>query len=586
MGNLMASFNAGVSGLKASQTSLNMTAHNLANATTAGYTRQQTIMTDHYYSTSTGTYSNLLQVGLGTNVAMIRQVRNEFLDDNYRLQVGRQSFYEAQADTASEIENLFGELEGEQFSTTISDLWTSIQELQKEPESLVKKDQLVSMASTFVERANVVRNQLTDYQVNLNTEIMRQVTRINEITSQIKDMNDKIKRYEVTGEQANDYRDARNLLLDELSSYMDYETTEEIDGTLSVYVQGQYLVSSENAYQLGTARIDESTQMLKVVWKDNGGGDFFAEDSLKYSMDNNTDIGSLKGMMTARGNNKTNYTDLPVRPEQSDYESQADYQLALNNFNTSLEEYNNNVEPSIMMKTQAQFDSLVHGIVTLINDTLCPNKEVTLQDGSKIKVLDTENCPQGDDKDNTIGTELFSRKSTDRYTKMDVTLEDGTTASVYRYNEEDPSDIYSLYTISELTVNPDVMKNSSLLPLMANDATGSAGGYTSEIMEKLSANWDKDMGALDPNSLTKYTINDFYNALIVGIGSQGQVWNSIVKNQEDLTTSIDNERQNVMGVSTDEELVSLIKFQHSYNASSRYITVIDEMLEHLIEKLA
>ena len=186
---------------------------------------------------------------------------------------------------------------------------------------------------------------------------------------------------------------------------------------------------------------------------------------------------------------------------------------------------------------------------------------------------------------NILFHQLFSRKSTPRYTKETVTLEDGTTAEVYRYNEEDPDDIYSLYTISELEVNPDVLQNASLIPLMANAASGNVNGYPSEIVESVLNNWSIELGALDPNSLTTYTINDFYDAMIVGIGSKGQVWNSIVSNQENLVFGIDEERQMVMGVSTDEELVSLIKYQHSYNASSRYITVIDEMLEHLIERL-
>lgn len=585
MGNLMASFGTGVSGLKAAQTSLNTTAHNLANATTAGHTRQQTILTDHYYSTTYGNHTNLLQVGLGTNIALVRQVRNEFLDDNYRLQIGRQNFYEAQSETAMEIESLFGELEGEKFSDTVVNVWKSLQELQKEPESLVKKDLLASVASTFVERANVVRDQLKDYQVNLNQEIELQVKRINEIAQGIKECNDEIKRVEVTGEQANDYRDTRNLLLDELGNYMDYDITEEIDGTISVYVEGQYLVSTNKAFSLGTERISDTSAMLKVVWNENGGGDFFGQDSLSYSMENNTDIGSLKGLLIARGNKVANYTDIPVRPKETDYNNVADYQQAMNNFNAALDEYNSKIEPSIMMTVQAQFDSLVHGIVTLINDTLCPNIEVKLQDGSTIKILDTENCPQGDDENHTVGTELFSRKSTPRYTKETVTLEDGTTAEVYRYNEEDPDDIYSLYTISELEVNPDVLQNASLIPLMANAASENVNGYPSEIVESVLNNWSIELGALDPNSLTTYTINDFYDAMIVGIGSKGQVWNSIVSNQENLVFGIDEERQMVMGVSTDEELVSLIKYQHSYNASSRYITVIDEMLEHLIERL-
>ena len=108
MGNLFASFNTGVSGLHSAQSSLYTTAHNIANATTEGYSRQQVIVTDAFYSTRYGAYANRLQIGKGTDIAEIRQVRNTFLDAQYRVQAGRQSFYEAQYKAVQEIEDLFG----------------------------------------------------------------------------------------------------------------------------------------------------------------------------------------------------------------------------------------------------------------------------------------------------------------------------------------------------------------------------------------------------------------------------------------------------------------------------------------------
>ena len=88
MGNLMTSFNAGVSGLHAAQASLNTTSHNLANAQTTGYVRQQTIVTDSFYQTNLGMHDDMLQVGTGTAIVKTRQIRNEFLDAKYRLAAG------------------------------------------------------------------------------------------------------------------------------------------------------------------------------------------------------------------------------------------------------------------------------------------------------------------------------------------------------------------------------------------------------------------------------------------------------------------------------------------------------------------
>ena len=382
MGNLFASFNTGVSGLHSAQSSLYTTAHNLANATTKGYSRQQVIVTDAFYSTRYGAYANRLQVGLGTEVAEIRQVRNQFLDSQYRLQLGRQSFYEAQYQAVQEIEDLFGELEGEEFITSVTNLWSAVSNLAQEPNNIVLRSELVSTASQFTERANALRDQLVEYQTNMNQEVKNQVNKINEIVSEISEYNDLIKKYEATGESANDYRDSRNFLLDQLSSYVNVESFEEVDGTISIYAEGSFLLESNVQHRLTTANESETSKLLKPVWET--GGDFFLRGELSYSSENDTDTGSLRGLLVARGKSATTYLDIPQKPVETDYVD-ADGNLdnraffnATEEYNRKVEEYNENVQPSIVMTIEAEFDQLIHAIVTMVNDTLCPNKEITM----------------------------------------------------------------------------------------------------------------------------------------------------------------------------------------------------------------
>lgn len=593
MGNLFASFNTGVSGLHSSQASLNTTAHNLANATTGGYSRQQVIVTDAFYSTQYGAYSNKMQVGLGTEIAQIRQVRNTFLDDQYRLQFGRQSFYEAQYKAVGEIEDLFGEMEGEEFIGSVTDLWEAVSNLAKQPDNIVYRSQLVSVASQFTERAGVLQDQLKQYQTNMNQEVQNQVNSINDIVSQIKNYNELIRKYEATGESANDYRDSRNQLMDQLSSYIKYEPIQEIDGTISIYAEGAYLLETNNQYMLTTEFESDTSKLLKPVWK--SGGDFFLRGELAYSTENNTDTGSLRGLLVARGTQTSYYTDIPQKPVESDYldqygnVNQAAFFTANENYNKQVEDYNKYLSPSIVMTVQAQFDQLVHGITTMINDTLCPNKEITLADGTTMKVLDTDKAPVGDDSDATMGTELFTRRNAPRYTKTSVTVldEDGNPQAldVYKYNEEDTSDHYSLYTTDQLVVNSELLKDPSKLPLTANPSSGFTDGYTLDLCQDLLTKWQGEFGTLDPNSLTTYNFCDYYGAMVGQFAVQGNVWNGIIENQQITVNSVNNSRQNVMGVSTDEELADLIKYQQCYNASSRYITVVDEMIEHLITNL-
>lgn len=610
MGNLFASFNTGVSGLHSAQTSLYTTAHNLSNATTEGHTRQQVMVTDAFYSTRYGVYANRMQIGMGTNVAQIRQVRNTFLDAQYRMQVSRENFYEAQYKAVTEIEEVFGELQGEEFMQTLSkDLWESLSTLQKEPGNIVYRSQLVSTASQFIERARTLQNQLYNYQRNMNEEVQQQVDAVNHIVSQIQDYNLLIRKFECTGEGANDYRDARNLLLDQLSSYINFKASEEVDGTISIISEGNYLLETNVQYKLTTAYESETSLLLKPVWE-IGGEDFFRRGELSYSVEDNSDTGSLRGLLVARGGHTTNYTDLPPqRPKEEDFTDAAGVldEQAFRNANKvyerQVEYYNANTQPSIVMTVQAQFDQLIHGVVTMINDMFCPNKEVTLADGSKMTVLDTDNASIGDDIDKTMGTELFVRRGTPRYTErtVDIVNEDGTVqtgVTVYEYNEEklpkmppdptQPDDLpsrYTLYSIEQLEVNPELLRDPSKMPLNANPSMEHADGFAWDLCAAILDKWQEDFATLDPNSMTTYDFNGYYTALVGQFGLQGNIWRGILENQEMTVHSIESERQKVMGVATDEELSDLIKFQQCYNASSRYITVVDEMIEHLITHL-
>ncbi len=566
----------GVSGLNVSQAALNVTSHNLANVDTAGYVRQQVVQNDFMYRKLGDSHISIMQQGLGANFAEVKQVRDSFLDRAFRQETGREAFYKAQYESVSEIETFFGELEGETFQNVLGKFWTSLQELAKEPDSVVARAALIETAVTFVERAENISNQLRDYQINLNTRIKDQVARINKIGHEIKALNIKIRQYESTGvEKANDLRDQRNMLLDELSGYAGITYKENPHGVVTVNLEGVPFVTEDNVYELDTAPISDETGMLKPVWVAYGGADVYNLDRA-YSSKDNTDLGSLKGLLTARGSKAARYTDIPVR---ENYASDPLY-------NQAVIDYNNTINNSVIMTVQAQFDQLIHGITTTVNDILCPNKEVTLSDGSKIKILDEENAPVALDGV-TMGEALFNRKSMPRYgesEEIEIINEDGDyefiTARIY--TEEDPADNYTLFTLGEIEVNPKLLQNYSYIPLSSNTGTGD---YDVETAQKLLSSWQEAFATLSPNSLTKNNFNEYYNSFISEIANRGEQLYTISANQASMAESIDNQRMEVTGVSSDDELTNLIKYQHAYNASARYVTTVSQMLEDIINKL-
>jgi flagellar hook-associated protein 1 FlgK len=239
------------------------------------------------------------------------------------------------------------------------------------------------------------------------------------------------------------------------------------------------------------------------------------------------------------------------------------------------------------MTVQSQFDQLIHGITTTINNILSPNKEVTLSDGTKIKILDEANAPVGMDSENTMGEALFNRKSTARYgdpEEIEILNEDGTyeTITARVYNEEDATDNYSLFTLGEIEVNPKILQDYSYIPLSSN--TGS-GDYDIQTASELLSSWQETFATLSPNTLTKNNFSDYYTSFISEIANRGEQMNTISQNQASMVESIDNQRMEVTGVSSDEELSNLIKFQHAYNASARYVNTVSQMLEDIINKL-
>ena len=616
---LFGALSVGTSGLKISQRGLNVVAHNLANVDTDGFVRQQTVLdTSTFVKVGQNAISPMM-VGLGVDTETVRQVRDIFLDKTYRQEVGRQGYYEAQRDAVDEIENLFGELQGVAFQDDLNDFWVALQELSKEPDSRVAQATMVETSISFIERAEKIYEQLKKYQLDLNTQIKQKVDRINEIGEEINELNHKISYYEANKvENANDLRDRRNDLLDELGGMVKVTYNEIPSGKILVSVEDQQFVSEDMCFHMGTMTmsaykeahnidepLDEASDILLVTWPHLGDAEVF-DWSIVPSTPANTDIGSLKGAIQARGTAIGRYTNIPLEPKMEDfYEedgtfNEEEYKLALDQFEIDTEEYNLHIDSSIMMRTESQFDQLIHGIITTINDALCPNKEVmiaagttiTREDGTTytfdedtlIKVFDEENAPVGVDADATPGVELFSRKTVARYTDpQDITLADGTVLEGARiYNWEDTSDNYTLYTLGQVEINPEIINNKSKLPIISNNGSKD---YDMVMIEKLLTKWQEPFATLSPNDLTYNNFNSYYTAFTGAIANRGDEFDTLSKTQEEMVGAVQDKRLGITGVSSDEELTTLIKFQHAYNASARYITVIDQMLEHVIERL-
>lgn len=574
---LMGSLYIGTSGLQTSQNALNTTAHNLSNVDTTGYTRQQVQQSDRRYVTISKTASAISyqQTGLGVVYSRAKQVRDFFLDKTYRKESGRSMFYEVSTEVMEEVESQLGELNGEAFQTTITDFWTSIQELAKDPASSVTQGVLVQRASEFIERAEAVYYGLSSYQDNLNRQIKQQVDKINDYGNKLLTLNDQIRAIESGNvERANDLRDTRNKLLDELAELTNMSWDEDMYGNVSVKIEGVDFVKGGTCYEIGM-EVNETSGFYTPYWPQNASYITMEDGTKEYNIDGaevfdltieissdlGTDVGGLKAMLLARGDHRADYTDISK-----------DYDL---------------VSQSVVMNIQAEFDQLVHNVVTKINDILAEaagviTGDLTLADGTKLE--GARYCPIDDGGylrgDDGSPIQLFNKITTPGYSKVTATDADGNTAEYWVFNEEDFSKADSLYSVKNLQINQELMQEPSKLGFRKPD-----GSEDNATAEALKAAFTEEQYTLNPNVLKRTTFVDYYGDLVSQVANSGAVYRSIYENQVTTVESTYSAREQVLGVSGDEELSNMIKFQNAYNASSRYINVISEMLEHIINTL-
>ncbi len=610
---LMGSLYLGTSGLQTSQNALNTTAHNLSNMETVGYVRQQVQQGSRPYVTMSTNPKSIAnqQYGLGVSYSRVKQIRDYFLDKTYRRESGRSMFYEVSTDVMEEVESQLGELNGEAFQGTIEDFWTSIQELARDPASSVRQGLLVQRAEEFILRAKAVYDGLCSYQDNLNVQIKQQVEKINGYGKKLIALNDAIRKIEAGNvEKANDLRDSRNQLLDELSEMADMNFGEDIYGNVWVQIEGVDFVKGDKCYEMDVD-VDSKTGFYTPFWPMNASYTVNGDGTRNYNIDGaevfdlsrristdlNTDVGGLKAMLLARGDHRADYTDIT-------------------------EEKYDDVSQSVIMNIQAEFDQLIHSVAVKMNEIIgdaagaktlgagetltVPDADgnmITLGEGDKYWEVDSNGYMR---KDDGSPIEMFSRLSVDGYRKVTGTLTvpvldangnpvlgpggipqtTTTTKEYWVFNPENLNgpngepETETLFSVKNIQVHPELAQKPGMLGFRLED-----GSEDKATAEALKAAFMDESYTLNPNVKKKTTFVDYYTDLVSQIVNTGYVNRRIMENQQNTVEATESARQQVIGVSSDEELSNMIRFQNAYNASSRYINVVSEMLEHILNTL-
>jgi flagellar hook-associated protein 1 FlgK len=560
----------------------------MTNIDTPGYTRQQVQLGSRSYFSIAVTPNSISnkESGLGVNYSNVKQVRDVFLDKSFRRESGRSMFYQVSGEAMSEVESVLGEMDNSPFQTTMEDLWTAVQEMSKDPTSSVTQGLFLQRAGEFVERSNAIYKGLSEYQDNLNLQVKTQVDQINKYGQQILALNQQIRSIEAGKmEEPNDLRDDRNRILDELSKLANITVGNDIYGNVTVQLEGVDFIKGVSCFEIGLKE-DTTTGFYTPFWPLNASFTYTAEGTKNYYIENakvfdldqqissalNTDIGGLKATLLARGDHRANYTDM-----------------------ASQEKYDK-ISQSVVMNVMAEFDQLTHNVMTKINDIIAnASGALQVEQGNPLSITyadgTTGTLPEGSkyyvSKPNGYlrtgdgqPMQIFDRIGEDNYEKATMTDSTGQTVDIWVAVAEDTQWPDSMYTLGNVRINTLLSQQPSQLSFRLED-----GSEDQATTDALKAAFTDESYKLNPNMEKRNTFIDYYSDLVSQVANSGSVYHSLYEYQSTTTANIQSSREQIMGVSSDEELTNMIRFQNAYNASSRYINVIGQMLEHLVSTL-
>ncbi len=529
-----------------------------------------------------------------------------------------------------------------------SSLWSAFEMLAEDPSDMTNQSLVIQRSNLLLTRANAIYSSLSTYQSQINIQISNDIDRVNELGKQIYDLNLQIQSIEGGGvETAYDLRDARDSALDELGALVNMSYTEDSTGIVTVKLEGQYFVDEAHMYQVGK-QVDRATGYVNAYWPylSNEANEQYTnlfDFSVPISSENNTDIGEIKALVQARGEGVKNFAYLEGADPQTyantvgmsvmeESEAQLDVlihgiatqinEVLAPNTRASFEVRTENTDGTYSITQYKNVKVLDADNCRLGSDLKIPPRELFTRNGVPERYTevtdttgktwyiyneeDTFDCKTvtlaGKDYqiwDETKGNgyvvrtdynaadntplrseegpyEQWDTKDNQKYIKQFISGK-----SYYVLNPDYVLDTSTQYTLTSLGVNDDLENQADLFPHLTKDTHEIDYGMGAQISDL----WTTKTLKIYPGSAATFSFSEYYTEMIGGIASAGSTYESTANTLDSSVSAIDNKRQQVTGVSTDEELASMIKYQNAYNAASRYIQTVSDMIELLVSGL-
>ena len=251
MSSTFGSLEMGKSALNAFRLGMQTVGHNISNMNTEGYSRQRvnftTVKPEDIY--------NVGQLGQGMTVSSIERIRDEFLDFQFRDTQSTLGYWEKINDLYDSIQNYISEPNSSGIRTAMDTFFTNMQNLQEKPEDTSARQALVTSANSLGTMLGNLVSSFNTYNESINMEIKQSVDEANKMLNDIAALNKEIYEAETLGQNANDLRDSRDVILDKLSKMMDISYNEPIEhdgvkGEFFLSVNGRVLVQGIHVREL------------------------------------------------------------------------------------------------------------------------------------------------------------------------------------------------------------------------------------------------------------------------------------------------------------------------------------------------
>lgn len=546
---LFGSLEIGKSSLLAHQNAIDVVSHNMANLNTKGYTRQRAEL-----ETS---YPLVLQdkhLGQGVDVAGIKRLVNEFLNTQLIRENSELSYYEQKEELLNQMEAIFNEFQGasvgevsgppeDSFTGMLNKFWSIWQDVADNPQSASNRASLVVQAGVVCQTLNQIASDLTKLEKSINDYLPSNITEINNITSEIASLNKQILFPEMAGLDPNDLKDRRDLLVSQLSEYMDVTTFTKTDGTMNVMVAGDTVVQGQYSKTMVLTQNDNASANYTIQWSDTG---------LPVPVEG----GKLGAFFEIR--------DIAI-PEVLDQLNT--FAMTLVNEVNAIHRTGMGLDGSQKVKGVYEFNGTLDTNATFqINNTT-----ITLAAGDnltairdKINLLTGTHGVQASIEDNRLVLQPVDTNYNVNITDdpNEVMLDLGIISNFFA-PVTDPSQAALLIAVDQ-TIQTDHLK-------IAASSDGTPGGNA--IANAISGL--QNAFTMDEDSIT---FSNYYGRIVTELGSKTAEAHQLHSNQDVLYRKIERQRDSQSGVNLDDELTDMVRFQKGYQTAAKIITTIDEMI--------